>query len=1595
MTDDILTERVVYFMKTMNGITNELAVRRAKRSWRTRCGAFLLAALACWYSSDALAEVTISTGQGRGLGNGINFAQTPDQGQPAGPNAGGPGANAHSDYDWNGAPYNDLNLLYNGGIQVRTVDTANNNVFAGYHTLNTYDNLTFTTGGGEVHVTSDMSWGGNSNFSVDGGVTGNVVIRGGTLNLYNRLTVNDSSTLNVSVYAGDITTSGIIVSGGTNNGTILVNGAEFTVNGPFGGAGTINVGQYGMLSLGWTSLTQNITGNYSPATAINRGLVDTAYSGVTQITGNLSNSIGFTGGGDVYVSSNNAATLSSLYVLNNTNVLFGDTAALGTGLTTLSNGGGLSKIANSNDVTLNNRLSVNSIGGAASAIGMLNSLTNGSQTTESSWQTDADQLWDTGQRFIVAGQLVSDSKGAAMHINSQRNETVYGTANGTVVLQADNSGYNGHYQVHRGVLEIQRQSNLGVYDNAVKNTVTIGDINITDASARAVLRVVGNAGASETIQDRIVLDSQNAFYEVFTKDTGVVVVPPPPADDDDTSTGIDADDGTSTAAGGTGNAPTAALAGNATLADADRFTVKQAGQISGRGSLNKTGDGVLVLDNAGNIYTGDTNVWHGVLQIANAGSINNSTGAKLRIGGTVGNDSGNFRPVFQTKLDNNAAGNVVINAQVYINGINSTVRTTGEGNITTFTNTVSTGVAGVSNSFDAVLNKDGAGTLVLTGDGNWGRNGNGELWIHQGAVEISKATNITAGTITIGDDWNTYKDIERPVDANAPFVYKATLKTADNSTIALGNKVVLNSPAPGATDDPASGSYIETGKNSVLTVGSVTENVPNSNLNKSGSGKLILNSATNSFTGWANVQDGTLAATAADNLQTAKGVDLIGAGTVFDMSDTGANQTLHGLRGGTDTTATLTAENPATAEDWTRKVLIGSNTLTLDLQNFKADDINSRTEFRGNIVGTGTVVKSGLSNSTFASGFIGFDGGFDVRTGTLELLSDAKITNVAGKAGSYIDVKDHTFTVDINSNQEYKGTIISTYPALPYGTTAIRPHLIKDGAGVLTAGFADKDVNTGQIRGYQGDLTILEGGIVSTTDYIMDGGGKLTLGLNANSTSPLLLDVSGHAALFRPSENGLMSEVSASISNASTAWNTAPGSASTILAKILGNNYSDYSGLVASDTDSLFYGLDLVQDAGATWNNLLIKMRVGGFQGVGDTFNTTAVGKHLDAIRVGDTSPELAKILQDIWAYGSNISDASLEANQSQTPLPTREERVQAIRGLFQQLSGDTIANGMFMGLDKPWRPAFDRLNLDSQMVYVNPQGQQQRGQAIANMRNLWFTPTYQGVQGRSDGNARKFGIDRPGYKLGFDKRVAQNASLGFLLGYSTPKLHQGDDRIEASDFQFGLYGGAMVGYYVEMKGYIGFGHQNYKSNRNIYYDFAPVSGFGSYVAHGRYNGDTFNFSFEVARPLFLGFSILRPTIGLDSEHAFRYSFTETGSAVAVKYQRASLSRTRARFGLSLETTTLDRAIFTGRLGYSCLLGGHDYAEATGTFVDTSVPSFTARSVAVGKSYFEAGVGTRIFLNPVKTLALVGNYDATVGNRWAENQGLVGFTYIY
>ena len=1568
-------------MKTMNGITNELLVRKARKNWKTRCGAFLLAALATLFGHQSvLGQVIIEPSPGNTLGQGWSFAQTPAAGQP-GPNAGGPqGAN----YNWNGpngdGTYNNLQQLVNG----MTVNTVGPNGVTGTWNLYSTDVLRFT-GSGQVTFYQNTEWTA-SRFIVDAG-TATINARGGILNLGNMLTNNGRIDLNDNRAGVGVSTNGITVTGGSNAGDINLVNTVMNLNGNLTGNGTIFVGSLGQLNVTTNNVGNNIDAAYT-GRANTRGLV--SINGSTNLNGYLSGSVALVGGGTARITANNTGVgpngaLSRLTVLENTVARIENQNNIGDVNVRLGSGGTLAKMPTVGNLRITNSINIGVMNDDNELIGTTGGGLSSYIGSGIPWNENADSMHDAGRRFIVAGILSSTFLNSVVSINYD--------AGGTVVLANVGNTFTGSFDVFNGVLEVSSEGCLGMMANDVNQySVNLGgSVGASASTYRPTFRVVGTRNTEQTISHAIQLNASDATYEVFTvAQAGITTL-----DDGATVTGTLDGEVTGTFTGTiTDGAATGAVQildpDITTMADRDRFTVHEVGLITGAYDLNKAGDGVLSLESDKNNYTGDTIIWHGVLRIVSANSINNNEFSRLLIGGNSGYETTGFRPVFETTLGKWEDNKVMINTQVMINQSNSIIRTTGLGNETIINSNIRTefitGAGGAYAQHDAVLNKDGAGTLTLHGNGEWGPQGAGELVINQGTVQFKAPKNLAKGYITLGTDWNTYKDLEifdnNDLQKNIPVTYQAILKLEDNSgSVAIGNQIFLATPSD--PNNPAVGSYLEVGQESKLTLSAgVSElHVNGSDLNKTGLGELVLNGTANGFTGWTKIHAGTVTTSSTDNLLQSLGVDLIGNNTTFKLES--ADQTIRNLRG-IDPVQSALSPSEWNPDLWTRTVDIGNRKLTV--QSTLGDTRGSLGSLvpgnilYGNIIGDGgtLVMDANVNNSSLAAGFVGFKGDFQINSGNIMTLTDTTVDGLSGKAGTKLDIYGKTLTLNIGNDGTYNGAIVSTWSIPLNPKKSDYGEIVKEGVGTLVTNFEAYDSGGSMSSAFNGSVTLKEGGLKLNSNFTMAKGNDMTFYVNTNpdgSVTPLVFDISGHAANFKALTN-----LNVFIDD-TTGWDTPNGRK--IIGQIRGNDLSDYSGLTPMEYNSLFYGLGKDEVTAVGRRDLNVVMNVTGLGGLGGTANQSAVGQNLDGIRRTDLSNNtpMADILKKIWAKGSNLTSSA-----------ERDAAADTIRGVYEELSGDVIANATFMGLDSPWKRPFDRLNLDSQMVFVHPQHRIQRGQAVANMRNLWFTPTYQGVVVRSDSNAHGFKIERGGYQLGWDKRVAQNASVGLMLGYSSPTLHQNKDIVEASDFQVGLYGGAMVGYFIEVKGYIGFGHQNYKSSRTV--DLRAID-LTTQTGYATFDGDTFNFSLEVARPLFLGFAVLRPTLGLDSEHAFRYGFEESGDSVAMSFDRSSISRTRARFAFALETCTLERAIFSGRLGYSALLGGHDYAKTTAQFVGAYAAPQTIRSVAVGSSYFDAGVGCRVFLNQSKTLSLLGDYDASVANRWAEHRGVVGFQFVY
>ncbi|MGL4594919.1 MAG: beta strand repeat-containing protein, partial [Thermoguttaceae bacterium] len=1022
-------------MKTMNGITSELLVRKAKRNWRTRCGAFLLAILAAWhggFQQNANAEVVLNidpAALGQAPGIVYDFAPTN--------NVGGPGAAAHTQFYWNTPGNfggNNLNALL-AGITVNTIQTSaplpnpNNPVprilSAGGGGGNLQVNgLDFINAGSQVNFTSDMTWWPDR-FAVNGGANGTVVAGGGVLNLRNTLNVGGNGTLNINKpTGGNYTTSAVAVNGGTNSGTININQAELN-HYALDGGGTIRIDQWGMLNIYGGTVNNNIVGQYvGTGTSVDRGKI-MALNPFTNVNGTVTGQVAVDGGGTLRFHNNNTG-LNSLFVMGNSEIVIDRADQLGNATLTLGNlngSGQLTKHRDAGVLSISNSITIGQPG-VSSGVGGFNA--NG---TVVGWTQNADSTYDMGNRFIIDGTITSAYTNSMIHINE-----VGGI--GTVVLTANNESYNGGYQIFNGQLEVRNEANLGAHGGATHgdlNRVIVGSGGATQI--RSAFRVNGAAGTqTEIVRFIEMANSDSSFYEVFT-------------------------DGTPGSRAG--------------LSDSARFKVVQSGVISGSGALNKAGDGVLVLAANVNSYTGNTVIHHGVLSISGANQINDkSTSAKIVIG-SLDYQTDSFRPVFETTLGTDvgsrpASGVITIqNAKVVINQVDSVFRTTGLGNETILARDVITDPL-TGATFVPTLNKQGAGTLTLQGNGLWGYNNTGALNIQQGTVQISAAKALATGAVTIGlDPLNpAVKDIElTDAKTGLPVNYKATLKLSDNlGQVAMPNNVFLGH---------ATAAFVEAGINSNLVITGVVGQVAGvtADLNKTGLGTVTLGATSNTYGGWTNVTQGTLATTSANNMVTSAGVDLIGAASIFDMSAAGANQTLNGLRGGdVATDPSLDITDPTT---WNRQVNIGANTLTLNQTQFKTTDAPLSQTLYGNIVGTGTLVKSGLTGSTFAAGFGAtdaagkplFTGAFNIQAGTLQTLTDATITGLSGKAGTYLDIQDKTLTINNAVNQAYQGLIVSSSNPVGQGT------IVKQGVGTLTSGFYNRDTDTGAVAAFQGNLT--------------------------------------------------------------------------------------------------------------------------------------------------------------------------------------------------------------------------------------------------------------------------------------------------------------------------------------------------------------------------------------------------------------------------------------------------------------------------------------------------------------------------------------------
>ena len=1464
-------------MTTMNGITNELLTKKARKKWQTRCGAFLLAVVAAWngaYPSGALADIK---------GSNVSIADA-----NAGTNVINPVTMGNIDqWQYIGVTGSAVTITQGGTasfseFQTDQAVTLNSN--NGTYTFNGYYN---STGGAALNL-------GNNNTVIFGGAFssgGTTTFGSNTTATFNGVATLAGGTLNIGsdadAYFNNNVSGGTINSG--SNSTIYIgssaNGFGATVLDLNHNANSRVVFGYNNYASSTYNISTNITGS--------RANLDTGNHTVV-LNGGVSAT------GDIYkygsgrLAMNSQVTSGADYRITQGTVSFNNANNLGTGdVIFYGDPSATLQYSNANGTA---------VGGAAHTI------TNNLVMTSS------------GQVNVVANSYgvwydntgYNPGRNGSTVLVLDGNEKISGlgqltkTGAGRLEITGSNQNFLGTFAIVDGTVYAHSATSLGANQQ-------LYTVSMDCTTGRSTLAFNFSTLGNDYFNRGFVLTGQETMQSGYGNRIGVT----------------------------------------------SNNEVRLRGNIRGTGGFIKDGAGKLIIDTGDgvqqyNSYAGSTIIADGTLAIYEGKALGTSN--ELSIGWNVYEDQGRISPILETQIKNtNSSNQIVLAKDIHLNTQLAAIRTVGADNITVVTGVIShdydPNMPG--DFFNGNLHKTGEGTLRL--EGNVINGFRGQMYIGEGTLAVGKSGSLSS-TVHFGSNGLDYN-----VQPNTPY-------QGDESTLRIFESM---SSSALILLDRAEGNIIEVDDTKTFTHGgnindgvAADESAVSGGIIKRGRGTLVLKpTSSNTFSGTTTIEEGSIVADAKNVIANSSAL-IMYDNTLFDMSGETYDQKIGNL-----------VSNFTTA-----KVDVGNNTLTLDTQ--------ATSIFEGNIVGAGKVVKAGSTAATQTAGFDGFSGSFDIQAGGLKIGTDTYITGLDGNALTTLDVYDKVLTIDIAKDQQYKGTIMSS--AEPRG----QGRIVKDGAGTLSTRLvnttgANPALFDGSIEMRQGNMNV-DGDITMKGD--MDN--ELVFYVNdLTGTTYSTINATGNATFEEGTTMSVMVKDGAG-------WNLAAGQHTVgVLNAGPGSVYTSFTpeqlqqNLGAGDTiltpntvNSLFYRVGKLVDATSTYSNLRVVIDVTGIGGIGDTYNQQQVGANLDAIRTGQTTAGIADMIRDIWAHGSNITSDNMAKRQND------------IKEMLTRLSGDTMANAMFLGLNNhTWRSAFERLNLDAQMYYAPGYYQQgYRGQSVANIRRVWFNPYTVSMDAKTDNNARSYGVSRQGFVMGYDRRIAQNASAGLLFGYSNPYLYQDSDRVRAADFHVGAYAGAMIGYYFELKGYLGYGHQQYESTRVYVNPEWTASTDKRQTADGRFGGDTFAFSLELARPLFLGFSILRPTLGLESQHVFRGSFSEGGDAVAMAFRQSDYHQTVGRFGVSVETCTFDRFKLRGKLFYTFQLGGNDYATASSQFVGIgSISSQTARSVAVGTSYFDAGIGAEYYLNPQRTFALFGDYNGSTSDNMVLNDISLGFSYIF
>jgi len=586
----------------------------------------------------------------------------------------------------------------------------------------------------------------------------------------------------------------------------------------------------------------------------------------------------------------------------------------------------------------------------------------------------------------------------------------------------------------------------------------------------------GNGGLIKTGEGSLVLGGQNSFNGDLVINNGTVQV----SSGDQTGNGqvvIDNDGRLQAGADLTVDNGIVLLTPDATL-DSGAFAMTVDGDITGAGTLNKSGTGTLVL--------GGNNTFGGGLDIE-SGAVQASSDANLGTG-TIHIGNGSLV----------AGGDFAIDNTISLDHANSTIDT-GSHDLAV------SGVVGGTGT----LNKTGEGTLALSGNNGFA----GGLDIEQGTVRADSGDSLGSGTVTIGNgtlqaggDILVANDLVLAHD-------DATIDTANHDVVfggSIGGNGGLTKTGTGTLELTGNGSYtgdttiadgtLALSGNAVLGTGTVvnhgTLDIAGANHGANiaaltgdgdvalGGNTLVLTNANGDFSGSI---DGAGSVKIAGGTQSLSGENTftggltVSGGTLQVSSDANLGNGTVSIGNGTlQTTGGFTSDND----------------FALTSSKAIVDTAGHDVTFNGNLSGDGVLNKVGDGTLTLKGQ--NTQDGIHVKGGAVEFDSDAAL----GRDGSVVTIADNTTLRSLASMDITHEIFVDNTRSAVFDTNGFDVSVSGDiggsgivqklGGGVLTLSGRNSQV-----------LMQVQGGSIAVTSQEAAGamGGDIYIGRDGNFTA--------------------------------------------------------------------------------------------------------------------------------------------------------------------------------------------------------------------------------------------------------------------------------------------------------------------------------------------------------------------------------------------------------------------------------------------------------------------------------------------------------------